>query len=566
MEAKPRILYLLKILLERTDEEHPLSTTQLIGILNEEYGISAHRTTITKDIAALVEYGLDIVTIHSTQSKYFVASRKFELPELKLLIDAVESSKFITKKKSETLIEKIHTMTSPGQVAKLKRNNYVVNRIKPDNEQIYYIIDAINEAINAGKQISFQYYDYTGLKKKVLKNKGEIYKLNPYKLLWCGDYYYVLGYSEKKSKVINFRVDRIASKPEILDKDIIPMPDDFDIENYTKEVFFMFSGEKVLVDLRCDNSLMKTMVDRFGEDVTTLAYDMTSFRVQTEVSASPTFFGWVFGFNGKVQCGNTTELCRRSCTAGQGGVGGGHNLSIYMSRAELEEISEGLITAYANKFSNRVIQSIDIEHFITEFLMLRIEYAFFAEDDAGRIGFLADGATPLLVHQDGKIIPFVFPKDTIVLDKFLLAEKEQGRRRFTMAHEASHHILSKMYAMPSEGRFHAEYDSERSYSKEELAQMFASVEWQADTMGASLLMPRRIIENALAKYNQSNPIKVYGDNTITSKDKAVIRRMAAYIGVSYTALVIRLRDMGLFEYHNILEYISNELNLGGVSQ
>ena len=566
MEAKPRILYLLKILLERTDEEHPLSTTQLIGILNEEYGISAHRTTITKDIAALVEYGLDIVTIHSTQSKYFVASRKFELPELKLLIDAVESSKFITKKKSETLIEKIHTMTSPGQVAKLKRNNYVVNRIKPDNEQIYYIIDAINEAINAGKQISFQYYDYTGLKKKVLKNKGEIYKLNPYKLLWCGDYYYVLGYSEKKSKVINFRVDRIASKPEILDKDIIPMPDDFDIENYTKEVFFMFSGEKVLVDLRCDNSLMKTMVDRFGEDVTTLAYDMTSFRVQTEVSASPTFFGWVFGFNGKVQCGNTTELCRRSCTAGQGGVGGGHNLSIYMSRAELEEISEGLITAYANKFSNRVIQSIDIEHFITEFLMLRIEYASFVEDDAGRIGFLADGATPLLVHQDGKIIPFVFPKDTIVLDKFLLAEKEQGRRRFTMAHEASHHILSKMYAMPSEGRFHAEYDSERSYSKEELAQMFASVEWQADTMGASLLMPRRIIENALAKYNQSNPIKVYGDNTITSKDKAVIRRMAAYIGVSYTALVIRLRDMGLFEYHNILEYISNELNLGGVSQ
>lgn len=161
-------------------------------------------------------------------------------------------------------------------------------------------------------------------------------------------------------------------------------------------------------------------------------------------------------------------------------------MSIYMSRAELEEISEGLITAYANKFSNRVIQSIDIEHFITEFLMLRIEYASFAEDDAGRIGFLADGATPLLVHQDGKIIPFVFPKDTIVLDKFLLAEKEQGRRRFTMAHEASHHILSKMYAMPSEGCFHAEYDSERSYSKEELAQMFASVEWQADTQTLSL--------------------------------------------------------------------------------
>ena len=281
METKPRILYLKKILEERTDEEHPLSTTQLINILADEYGISAHRTTVAKDIAALQEFGIDIVVIHSTQSKYFVASRKFELPELKLLIDAVESSKFIT--------------------TKLKRNNYAVKRVKPDNEQIYYITDAINDAINAGKQISFQYYDYTGLKKKVLKNKGEVYRLSPYKLLWNGDNYYVLGYSEKKSKVINFRVDRIASKPEILDKDIIPMPDDFDIENYTKEVFFMFSGEKVLVDLRCDNSLMKTMVDRFGEDVTTLAYDMTSFRVQTEVSASPTFLGWVFGFNGKVQ-------------------------------------------------------------------------------------------------------------------------------------------------------------------------------------------------------------------------------------------------------------------------
>ena len=120
METKPRILYLQKILLERTDKENPLSATQLINILADEYGISAHRTTVTKDIAALQEFGMDIATIHSTQSKYFVASRKFELPELKLLIDAVELSKFITKKKSETLIEKIHTITSPGQVAKYR--------------------------------------------------------------------------------------------------------------------------------------------------------------------------------------------------------------------------------------------------------------------------------------------------------------------------------------------------------------------------------------------------------------------------------------------------------------
>ena len=301
METKPRILYLLRILEQYTDEEHPLTTKQLIDKLQDEYGISAHRTTLTKDIVALQDYGVDIVTVHSTQCKYFIGSRKFELPELKLLIDAVESSRFITAKKSESLIRKTHTLTSQGQVSKLRRNNYVVDRIKPDNEQIYYIVDTINDAINEGKQISFQYYDYSGLKKKVLKNKGEIYKLSPYKLLWSGDYYYVIGYSEKKGKVINFRVDRIAAAPTILSENAIPVPKDFDLENFTKEVFFMFSGDEVEVDLQCDNSLMKTMIDRFGENVKTLAYDMTSFRLITEVSVSPTFFGWVFGFDGKVK-------------------------------------------------------------------------------------------------------------------------------------------------------------------------------------------------------------------------------------------------------------------------
>ena len=202
-ESKPRVLYLYKILLERTDEEHPLTTAQIMKILNDEYGITAHRTTIPKDIATLQEFGVDIVVVHLTQNKFFVAGRKFELPELKLMVDVVESSRLITSKKSEALIEKIHTLTSQGQLGKMKRNNYVVDRIKSDNEQIYYIVDAINDAINEGKQISFQYYDYSGLKKKVLRNKGEVYKLSPYKLLWSGDYYYVIGYYEKKGKVIN---------------------------------------------------------------------------------------------------------------------------------------------------------------------------------------------------------------------------------------------------------------------------------------------------------------------------------------------------------------------------
>ena len=235
----------------------------------------------------------------------------------------------------------------------------------------------------------------------------------------------------------------------------------------------------------------------------------------------------------------------------------------YMSRTEINEISEGLIEVYARKYRNKVIQSIDIGHFITEFLSMKIEYVPFAEDDGGRIGFLADGETPLMVYRDGEILPVVFPADTVVLDRSLLAEKEQGRRRFTLAHEAAHYILSRIYAVPDAGRFHTEYDSGQVYTKEEMAQMFSNAEWQADTMGASLLMPRFLVEGALAKFNGSQCIRIYGDTTFSMQEKARIRKMADYLGVSYTALVIRLRELNMLENHDISEYITRELHLGG---
>ncbi len=298
---KSRILYIQKILTERTDENNPLSTNQIINILHEEYGISAHRTTIANDIEELKEFGLDVVTIHSTQSKYFVKNRLFNTAELKVLIDAVEASKVITTNKSNELVNKIQQLTSINQAAGLKRNNHNVNRVKPTNELIYSIINTINEAINTSKQIEFQYYEYTGLKKKILKNKGEVYRMSPYYMVWSGDFYYVLGYSDKHQKIVTFRVDRIAMCPKISNIESVALPDDFDIDEYTKSVFFMYDGEKVTVELRCDNSLMKYVIDRFGENVTTLAYDMYSFKVVVDVLASPTFFGWIFGFEGKIQ-------------------------------------------------------------------------------------------------------------------------------------------------------------------------------------------------------------------------------------------------------------------------
>lgn len=235
----------------------------------------------------------------------------------------------------------------------------------------------------------------------------------------------------------------------------------------------------------------------------------------------------------------------------------------YLSRAEIDEISEGLIVVYARQNPKKVIPSVDIEHFITGFLKQKIEYASFAEEDRGKIGFTADGETPLFVCSEGKVHPVVFPKDTIVLERFLLAEKETGRRRFTMAHEAAHLILNRMRAAPGTARFHSEYDQERVYGKEELQEMFHSIEWQADAMAASLLMPGFLVEKELSRFTDTGAVRIYGDTTFAAGDKAALRKMADRLGVSYTALVIRLKHLGKLERHDICEYVSRELGLGG---
>ena len=299
-ENKARILFLYMLLNEMSDEAHPLSTVEIIKLLKEKYGVKAHRTTLSRDIDVLEQCGVDVITINTTQNKYFIGDRLFELPELKLLIDAVESSKFITEAKSNELVAKLSKLTSVNQAEKLKRNLCTTNRIKPGNEMIYYIVDAINEAINSKKKISFQYFEYDVAKKQKLKNGGKCYLFSPYTLAWNGDYYYMVGFSDKHQKIGAFRVDRIKNAPDILNDDAVSAPADFNIVDFTKSVFGMYDGSHIVVELKCDNSLMKTMIDRFGEDVSTKPYSLTEFKAIIEVSASPTFFGWVFGFGGKI--------------------------------------------------------------------------------------------------------------------------------------------------------------------------------------------------------------------------------------------------------------------------
>lgn len=301
MEAKLRPLYLAKILYEQTDEDHFLTTAQLIQILEEKYGIKAHRQTIKAEIELLRRFGLEIEEVKSTQNRYNLFARRFDTPELKLLIDAVESSKFITVEKSKELVDKISSLASSHVATSLKRNVSCEGRIKPGNERIYIIIDAINEAINTNKQISFQYFQYNVRKEKKIKRNGEPYVITPLHLVWNGDYYYMVGVYEYKQRLGSFRVDRIAKCPTILKEDGTSAPEGFNIDEFINTTFHMFDSKHAEVELICDNDVMDSIVDRFGEDVLTYANDMTSFRAVVNVAVSHVFYSWVFGFGGKVK-------------------------------------------------------------------------------------------------------------------------------------------------------------------------------------------------------------------------------------------------------------------------
>ena len=301
IDGKLRPLYLLRILKDNTDEEHSLSTAQLCAILKEDYGIDTFRTTIKSDIEVLQQAGFGIQTTRSTQNLYNYYERDFDIPEIKLLLDAVMSSKFITTAKSEQLSKKLSELAGSYKAKELKRNLIVDGRIKQENEQIYLIVDAINDAINTKKKISFQKSEYNVKKERILHNNGEIYVFSPYSLVWDGDFYYVVGYSDKYKSVGSHRVDRIYKRPDILSEAAIPQPVGFDINQYINTMFRMYDAPRQTVELQVDNGLMDAIIDKFGNDVTVYACDQHSFRVEATVSTGTTFYNWVFGFQGKVR-------------------------------------------------------------------------------------------------------------------------------------------------------------------------------------------------------------------------------------------------------------------------
>lgn len=300
--TKFRILYLYQHLVKHTDAEHTLSTAELMRILKEDYSLKVSRNTISNDLAMLHDCGLHIEHYESTQNKYYYDGHIYELPKLKILVDAISSSKFITQRKSDELIAKLLTLTNTQNAAKLRRHIYVAGRAKSDNENGYYIVDAINTAIDTKRKISFRYTDFDVAKQRYISNDGKPYTVSPYTLIWDGDYYYMRGFCDERQEMRNFRLDRIAEQPSVLNQIAVMPPEGYSPADYSKHVFRMYDAdEPIIVQLYCHVSVMKYLIDNFGSDFDVETVDDEHFKASVRVCASTTFYSWVFGFNGNIR-------------------------------------------------------------------------------------------------------------------------------------------------------------------------------------------------------------------------------------------------------------------------
>lgn len=290
---KMKLLYLRDYLLANTDEQHPVTLKEMAAHL-ASYDIKAERKSLYDDVEALRNYGMDIV---QDNGNYYVGSRHFELPELKLLVDSVQSSKFITYKKTGALIKKIEEMASVYEAQLLNRQVYVTNRIKAMNESIYYNVDEIHSGIAQNRRIQFHYFEYDLSKNRVFRKDGAFYEVSPYALTWDDENYYLVAFDSVAGIIKHYRVDKMT------DISMIDKPRDgkevfasIDFAVYARKVFGMFSGDEEKVRLRMSNHLVGAIIDRFGKDVFIVPDDADHFVVQVDVNVSPQFFAWVSGF------------------------------------------------------------------------------------------------------------------------------------------------------------------------------------------------------------------------------------------------------------------------------
>ncbi len=301
VNQKKKLPILRSILLERSDETHPLSMKEIISAL-AAHGINAERKSIYNDLETLKELGLDVRTVHGKSVGYYVAEREFELPELKLLVDAVRASKFIPEKKSASLIKKLASLANMHDRKALNRAVFVSNRVKNGNEDIYATVDRIHDAIESDVDITFKYFQWNARKEKELRRNGARYCVSPWSLVWDDSNYYLVGFDRESGEIRHFRVDKMLdTKIEDTRRVGREKFEKYDITSYSGAVFGMFGGKTERITLSCTNRLANVMLDRFGSSIPLLKDGDDRFRITVNVAASPIFYGWVISFGGEVK-------------------------------------------------------------------------------------------------------------------------------------------------------------------------------------------------------------------------------------------------------------------------
>lgn len=297
---KGRLVRLYQLLYCKTDEQHSIGTKQIIKYF-AAMGMAVNRKTVKDDIDTLIDAGYKIYTIKTSQNRYYLEAREFEVPEVKMLMDAVVASKVISAEKTNELIGKLSKLMSNAQADGLAEQMFIDFRRKPYTDDVYNTVDVVYQGIAQGKKIAFQYRDYNKDKQLELKHNGYIYNVSPYVMLWNDDHYYVVGYSDKHECISQFRVDRIYAV-QVIDEEAVAKPEDFNPTNYTKQAFGMMNGDAtVKVKLECKDELMKDIIDRFGIGVDTKNMSHNRFEAKVEVFPSPNFYSWVFGYGGDIK-------------------------------------------------------------------------------------------------------------------------------------------------------------------------------------------------------------------------------------------------------------------------
>lgn len=298
---KMKILRVAEILYTLSDQEHPITVAEILTEL-DKLGIHAERKSVYDDLDALRTVGMDIIQVRGRSSGYYLGSRRFELAELKLLCDCVQSSQFITKKKTANLLRKLENFASVYEAGDLSRQIYQTGRVKTTNESVLYNVDELSRAIDRNCVVRFQYREYTISKQQKLRHNGRVYELSPYALIWDRDRYYLLAWDEKSAAFKHFRVDRMVN--------VILLPQErlgreefakLDLSRYSRMIFGMFSGEEKLVTMRFHSSLVNAVVDHFGREPTFVPDGEEHFTITVPVMISPQFFAWLFSFGEKAE-------------------------------------------------------------------------------------------------------------------------------------------------------------------------------------------------------------------------------------------------------------------------